>query len=267
MSMEYVILKNNKNAKYTIHEFNKMTEVVRNSFKGRICCPKCNGDAGYRKASTDGKVACFFAKHVDGCGWLTNNKSNKTEGIEDTNIIEVDTSAFGVRWNYRTKKADEGNSIAGTSGNNSTINNKNYVNNPAKKTQAKLTLNQILTYAEIDKLNDVEIDISIGGKTKRISELVFNTGEIDNSFIDERAFYWGEMKAYNKNFINLRNTNEVSIFIIKEIMQSFDDRYKNKFFKVLKSNLIIVFGKVIKARNGKFLIVLDDMNKIYFREK
>jgi len=267
MSMEYVILKNNKNSKYTIHEFNNMTEFDRDSFKGRICCPKCNSDAGYRKASTDGKMACFFAKHVDGCRWSTSNKSDKTEGIEDTNIIEVDTSTFGVRWNYKIKKSDEDNSTESISDSNITINNKNYVNNPAKKTQAKLTLNQILTYAEVDKLNEVAIEMSIGGKTKRISEFVFSTDKINDSFIGERAFYWGEMKFYKSNFINLRNTNEVAIFIVDEILENFDDRYKEKFFKVQKNNLMIVFGKVIKAKNGKFLITLDDVNKIYFREK
>jgi len=75
------------------------------------------------------------------------------------------------------------------------------------------------------------------------------------------------MKFYKSNFINLRNTNEVAIFIVDEILENFDDRYKEKFFKVQKNNLMIVFGKVIKAKNGKFLITLDDVNKIYFREK
>lgn len=267
MSIEYVVLKNNLEVKFTINEFNRMTEAERDSYKGNICCPKCKGDAGYRKASKDGKVACFFAKHIDGCIWSTSNESDKKEDGEDTNKVEVDTSTFGIRWNYKVKKST-GIDVDSDSDSNEEAKNKlNYVKDPSKKTQAKLTLNKILTYAEINKLVEARIEMSIDRTVKDLSEIVYHVSEIEESLVGEKAFFWGEMKYYKGNFINLRNANDVSIFIVDSILKSFEERYKDKYFEVQKSNLMILFGKVIKSKNDKYLIVLDDNNKFYFRAK
>lgn len=267
MSIEYVVLKNNFKVEFIINEFNRMSETERESYKGNICCPKCKGDAGYRKASTDGKMACFFAKHIDGCTWSASNEGDKKEDGEDINKVEVDTSTFGIRWNYKANKSTgivvDNESIS----NEETKGKLNHVKDPSKKTQAKLTLNKILTYAEIGKLVEAEIEMSISGKVTDLSEIVYHVSNIKDSLVGEKAFFWGEMKYYEGSFINLRNVNDVSILIVDSIRKSFEERYKDKFFEVQKSNLMIIFGKVIKSKNEKHLIILDDNNKFYFRSK
>lgn len=75
------------------------------------------------------------------------------------------------------------------------------------------------------------------------------------------------MKYYKESFINLRNVENVSILIIDEVINGFKERYSKKFFEVVKSNSMIIFGKVIKTKNGKYLIIMDDCNKLYFRKK
>lgn len=267
MSIDYVALKKNLSNTYTIEEFNRMIESERESFKGYICCPKCKVDAGYRKASSDGKIACFFAKHIQGCSFSTSSKNSKGKDGEETNRVEVDTSVFGIQWNYKSS-ISSGEHEAGESKNkDKTSINKKHVKNPAKKRQAKLTLNKILTYAQINKLSEADIQININGKVQDLENCVHHVSEIDDSMLDDTAFFWGEMKYYKGNFINLRDTSDVSIRIYDDILEKFDNRFRDKFFKIQKSNLMIVYGKVTKTKNNNYLVNLNDINRLYCRVK
>ncbi|MBN1469165.1 MAG: hypothetical protein JXM74_06905 [Fusobacteriaceae bacterium] len=267
MSIEYVVLKKNNTIKFTVHEFDRMTEIQRNLYKGKICCPKCNKDAGYRKASVDGKVACFFAYHLPECQMASSSDNEKTENVEETNIIEIDTSIYGIRWNYKLTK-ESGTDIP-TSRDNERIPSEglSYNKNPSKTIIPKLTLNQILTYAEIGKLDDVCIEMNLGGIIKDLSEIVFHVTKIDDTLVGKTAFFFGEMKYYKERFINLRNVDKVSILIIDEVINGFKERYSKKFFEVVKDNHMIIYGKIIKTKNGKYLIIMDNCNKLYFRKK
>jgi hypothetical protein len=267
MSIEYVVLKRDNDIKFTTHEFDQMPEHKRNTYKGYLCCPKCKADARYRKQSTDGKKSNFFAKHVEGCAWSRSNKGEKDSNNEDTNILESDISVFGIRWNYKNSKVGNGPSNTNGSGNSATSSGLNHVKNPSVNTSSKLSLSQILTYAEIDKLDDINLEVKLKGQTYDISDIVYEASQIDDSFIGDEFFFWGEMKYYNKNFINLRMCKDASIYMIPKIAAEFENRYKDKFFDVQKSNSMIVFGVVRQAQNGKKLIILDDCNKIYFRKK
>ncbi|SFI18633.1 hypothetical protein SAMN05192551_10812 [Tindallia magadiensis] len=191
MSIDYVVLKKISSIKFTVHEFDRMTETQRNSYKGKICCPKCNKDAGYRKASVDGKAACFFAHHIPGCGMASNSDNDKTENGDETNIIEIDTSIYGIRWNYKLTK-ENGTDIPIDRGNKSIpTEGLSYTKNPSKTIIPRLTLNQILAYAEIGKLDDICIEMNVGGVNKDLSEIVFHVAEIDDTLVGETAFFLG----------------------------------------------------------------------------
>ena len=267
MSIEYVALKRNLKKRFTIEEFNRMSESERELYKGHICCPKCEEDAGYRKAAKDGKIACFFATHIKDCSFSSSTKSKKGEAGEETNMIIVDASTFGIQWNYKSNKlSGELNSEEPESKENITTNRK-YVKNPPNRRQPKLTLNKILTYAEIGKLADAGINIKINGKNRDLSKCVYHVSEINDSMIKKEGFFWGEMKYYNDNFINLRDSTDVSILVVDEILNKFYDRFKSKFFKIQKSNLMVVYGKIIKTKTDKYLVVHNDVNRFYCRAK
>ncbi|MCT4662284.1 MAG: hypothetical protein N4A40_10520 [Tissierellales bacterium] len=267
MSIDYVALRKNLNKTYTIEEFNRRSESERDFFKGHICCPKCKVDAGYRKASSDGKIACFFARHVQGCPFATTSKNNSGKDGAETNRVEVDTSVFGIQWNYKSSKSSGEHEAGESSNEDKTYRNRKYVKNPIKERQAKLTLNKILTYSQINKLQEADIQININGKVQNLEDCVHHVSVINDSMLGCNAFFWGEMKYYKGNFINLRDASDVSIRIYDETLKKFDYRFRDKFFNIQKSNLMIIYGKITKTKNNKYLVNLNDINRFYCRAK
>ncbi|OAX50261.1 hypothetical protein [Paenibacillus sp. AD87] len=266
--MDTVVLKNNVNKKLGIFQFMKMSEEERDNLKGKISCEKCGANARYRKEGSDGRIACFYAIHIGKCDNRVSKKSESEEADVETNKIELDTSVYKVKWNYKISKVKGDEEIEESEESEVLKNKKKYTKNPAKFRQASISLSQILKFAEANIIEEQEILINLNKEEGELSKLVFEFNKIDNSHIDQKKhFYWGSMKYINGNYINIKNCNKVSILIDHTILNQFDERHKKKLFDVIKNNSVIVFGKVIKTSKGNFLVKLDAINEIYFRKK
>jgi len=265
--MDLVVLRNNDNKKYGIFQFMKMSEDERSNLKGQIKCDICGANAFYRKESRNGRKACFCAKHIGTCDNGTLRNSASDEADEETNEIELDLSSFKIRWNYKKSITKDENLLDDEGVSELTKNNKKYTKRPTQTKHASISLLQILNYAEADILDDQEIFISIDDHEIELSDLVFKFSEVNNFHINQEFFFWGEFKSLNENFINLRGCSELSILIDKEVLEKFNERHKNTLIKVIKKNRAIVFGKVIKTKSKKYLIILNDVNQIYFKKK
>lgn len=265
--MDLVLFKNGSTKIYSIHQFIKMAESERNQLKGFIFCESCGGKAYYRKESRDGKKACFGAKHKNGCDNGATNKGAKHEADFETNTINQDSSIFKMRWNYKKSKKSSLELNNKDNENIKLTSSKQYTKDPAVTKYSSISLIQILKYSETNIINDQDILVFIDGQEIELKDIVFKFSEINESHIGKYGFFWGEMRYLNKNFIELRNSKQTSILIGNQIIEEFDLRHRDKFFKVVHSNSIIIFGKVIKTKTKKFLIILDDVNRIYFKKR
>ncbi|GIO64066.1 MULTISPECIES: hypothetical protein [Paenibacillus] len=265
--MDLVVLKINESRKYSIFQFMRMTEEERDNLRGQIKCGKCGADALYRKEGRNGRQACFSAKHIGNCDNGSSKKNDSKEGDKETNKIELDTSTFNVRWNYKSTKGKGENLSEDGEEREVTKNKKKYTKKPAISVQASISLSQILNYAEANIIDEQEILININNEEIELSKLVFEFNKLDDSHINKSSFYWGEMKSLNNNFINIKNSKKVSILIDETVLDKFNNRHRNKFFDVVKSNSVIVFGKVIKTKNANYFVILNDTNQIYFKKK
>ena len=52
------------NKRYDIASFSKLDEQILSSLRRALVCQECNAQGYYRKASRDGKPACFGAYHI-----------------------------------------------------------------------------------------------------------------------------------------------------------------------------------------------------------
>lgn len=264
--MNIIAIKSNRKEYYSIFHFINMTEAERDRYRDNIVCMECGGDAYYRGPSRDGKNACFGAKHIDECSMSSSNKSKSSEGDKETNEIDLQTSQFDIRWNYInsndiTKKVeveDQEEVIV--------QNKRKYTKKPSIEKNIRISLNQILEFAELDIIKEQEFSVTINNKSVLLKDIVMNIGDIDDSSLDKDMFFWGKISSFNGNWLNISYKNKVSIVINTDISSKFWEIYKNRILKVIKNNLVIIFGKAKKSQKGNYYISLEDTKKFYIKK-
>ncbi|NRT90894.1 hypothetical protein [Clostridium beijerinckii] len=263
--MNIVALKSNRKEYYSIFHFINMTEVERDNYRDNIVCMECGVDAYYRKPTKDGKIACFGAKHIDGCGMSSGNKNKSLDGDKETNEIDIQTSEFDIRWNYInssdvTKKAEVENQDEAV-----IKNTRKYTKKPSIEKNIKISLNQILEFAELDIIKDQEFSVNINNKNLLLKDIVMNIEEINDNSIDKDMFFWGNISSFNGDYINTVYRNKVSIIIDKSISLKFWKTYRNRILKIIKNNSVIIFGKAKKSQKGNYYILLNDIKTFYIK--
>ncbi|MGS0826392.1 hypothetical protein ACVBIO_11320 [Shewanella sp. 0m-8] len=72
---------------YSIFKFQKLSELDIEQYRQALICPACAGKAYYRKASKDGKAACFGSRyHQTGCREF---KPSAAKEREEQHVVEV----------------------------------------------------------------------------------------------------------------------------------------------------------------------------------
>lgn len=243
-----------------------MSEVEREKYKNNLICIECGKNAFYKRPAKDGKKACFAARHVIGCKQSSTHRGNYSEGKEEVSEINLNTSFFEVSWNYVNSFK---NRVEGDNYETSYYSGKNIKKNIKKSAiqkNMKISLYQILKFAEYNVIKDQDIVINLLHEFKLLKDVVLHMKEISDNYLDSYNFYWGKIHNFNENWLNTDYDNKISILIDNAISKKFWDLYKKRLYKVLKNNSFIVFGKVKKTKNDNYYIIVKDLKKLYFRK-
>jgi len=266
--MDIVALKMDRGKVYSIQQFVMMSETERESFKKKIVCDECGGDAYYRKATKDGKIACFAASHNLPCDAASGNKSSNDDGDDATNEVET-SQDFEIIWNYINKQVASTEEGETESDLDVKKNRKKYILKPAIEKKSKIGLASILKYAEYDILEKQTYDVDVPGVgLKQLKDIVVKLEDVNNKYLNKNLFLWGSVYSFNTTWLNTSYPNNIVIRVDESIQEKFWRLYKEKFLKLLhdKKCLIIVFGKVGKSKKGKFFISLKEMKYFYIRK-
>lgn len=82
---------------YSIFKFQKLSNTDIEKYRQTLICPACSGKAYYRKASKDGKAACFGSRyHQVGCREFKPSQSKEREELHaiEVNQLLVDSDAM-----------------------------------------------------------------------------------------------------------------------------------------------------------------------------
>lgn len=264
--MDIVALKSNRKKRYTVFQFVNMSESEREKYKNNIVCDECGGDAYYRSPSKDGKNACFGAKHIGDCDSSSGNRGNNEQGEEEVNEIELQTSQFDIRWNYIRSNDDTQNTQDDGDDEITGLNKRKYTKKPPVEKNIKISLNQILEFAELNIINEQDYSINIRENLVALKDIVVKLEDIDDSNLNKEMFYWGNISNFKNEWLNMQYENKISILIDESIREKFWKSYKAKILKIIKNNTIIIFGKVRKSSKGNYYIVLKDTKHFYIKK-
>lgn len=264
--MNIVALKSNRKEYYSIFNFINMAEVERDKYRDNIVCIECGVDAYYRRPAKDGKIACFGAKHVDGCGMSSSNKNKNRDGDKETNEIDIQTSEFDIRWNYKNSN-DITKKVEVEDKDEVVVQNKRkYTKKPSIEKNIRISLNQILEFAEFDIIKDQEFSVNINNKSVLLKDIVMCIEDINDSCLNKDMFFWGKISSFNGDWLNTPYKNKVNIVVDSSISSKFWEIYKRRLLKILKNNSFIIFGRVKKSKNNNYYISLSDTKKIYIKQ-
>jgi hypothetical protein len=262
--MDLIALKSDRNKRFTIQQFEMMTQTERDTYNKNIVCDECGADAFYRKAAKDGKTACFGANHVVGCNTASGSKSSNSDGDEEANEIEMSLD-FDIAWNYEKSQNVPKGLEVGEEGEKVGKNQRKYIIKPPVDQKSKISISTILKCAEYNILFEQMYIINVPEEgLKQLKDVVFKLEDINDGFLEKNLFMWGKMRRFSDMWINTPYLNNISIRIDDTIQVKFWNSYKNKIKQLLidKNGLIIIFGKVKKSAKGNYYI--DLKNPKYF---
>ncbi len=266
--MDIVALRDDKNKIYSIQQFVMMSEIERDKFRENIVCEECGGDAYYRRATKDGKTACFAASHILPCDTASGNKSSKNSGGDETNEIESGQD-FEIFWNYSNRKVMQTEESEEETDLVVKKNKKKYILKPSIEKKGKIGLASILKYAEYDILEKQTYNVNIPGVgLKKLKDIVVNLKDVNDIHLNKNLFLWGNIYSFKSNWLNTSYDNNIGIRVNESIQERFWTLYRDRFVKLLhdKKCLIIIFGKVGKSKAGKYFIRLNEMKYFYIRK-
>lgn len=269
--MELVINSSN-NEKFSIFKFESLSNIEKEIAKRNLICVECGVQAFYRRKTRDGKQACFFARHIGGCGQGMSNISytdNSTK--EEVNKINVTYNELilSLEQNSEPYKKRNKGSISGEV--EQTKNSRSYVINPSKNKSCKITLKKLLRYAIHNLLDDIDIPIIFEGKTyKDPFDLIVHFSSADHSLRGKKRIFWGEVNSIssNKQFLNSGVWDgkgyEFSILLSDSVSNN------SKLKKKIPWNngvYCIFIGTLFFNKNDKPYIRLNDINLMALETK
>ncbi|EGG38091.1 hypothetical protein [Paenibacillus sp. HGF5] len=261
--MELVINSVNKE-KLTILKFESLSSIEKETAKRNLKCVECGVQAFYRRKTRDGKQACFFARHIGGCGQGMSNTSNIDNSTkEEVNKINVTYNELILSLVQNSELHEKSNKGSISTEVEQPKNSRSYVIDPSRNKSCKITLKKLLRYAINNLLDDIDIPIIFEGKTyKDPFDLIVNFRSADHSLRGKKKMFWGEVKSIssNKKFLNCGvwdgNGCEFSILL----SDSVSNNSKLKKIPWDKGIYCIFIGTLLFNKKDKPYIRLNDIN-------
>ena len=102
---------------------------------------------------------------------------------------------------------------------------------------------------------------------KQLKDIVVNLEDVNDKHLNKNLFLWGNINNFKGRWLNTSYQNDIGIIVEESIQKRFWDLYKKKLYELIRNKkcLIIVFGKVWKTKEGKFLIKLGNIKYSYVR--
>ncbi|GGI71049.1 hypothetical protein [Shewanella gelidii] len=89
---------------YSILEFQSLDPQAVEALRQHLFCPECGGKAYYRKASIDGKAACFGSRyHDDACQEFHPSQLKVIRDAQEMNQIVLESDALMIDFDHAVK--------------------------------------------------------------------------------------------------------------------------------------------------------------------
>ena len=257
------------NETYKAVNFAKLPEDELTVRRRNLICIECKADAFFRKESKSGQAACFGATpHKEGCE-LAAPEAGKVEGEggdEDIihnpgKVIEIDLNFGGSVKDNVDIKPDDGDTNTAGKGRHTGKGSRPNANSHRRLSTLLRNLRRSFEYRNSDQL----VELSGHEKTK-IKDFFVKFPYIRDKHDDKFHGYWGaitDAKFMSGNlWLNSGGPSSVSIFIAKEDVKTFLERFKFEDEESLAGINVLALGTKYTSQKGKQYIKCESLSYI-----
>ncbi|MCM2529699.1 hypothetical protein NDN17_14435 [Shewanella algae] len=262
---------------YNIIVFQKLPDSDIERYRRFLECPnpRCSAEAYYKRASVDGKSACFGSRyHIAGCheGRSSPQQEREVRHAQEVNKVLADSST--VIFDFLPpppKKASSTTRTILAKGNTTNFNKTKSYSQKANRTRKPIldmekALNSLMRgsdLAESDIL--IEIDKGYSYRAKNLFVHFTNVTPADTLKEARPKMFWGTISHPDAemDWLNPSDCDDVGIPIQKhknKILKRFKIREKRD----LEGAAVILFGKCFwNAKKTRKIIELWDSNRVF----
>ena len=292
-------LEQSEGVTYSVFKFQKLSDDELEQYRQFLSCPVCNGKAYYRKASKDGKAACFGSRyHQASCREFKPSlaKVKEEQDATEVNQVLVDSDALVIDFSMgpsvvRTVKSKAGSVAQGTKASELVdvsvdvlVNapEKQHSNQqgpivPSTKTMSPTAdkrissqgleklLNSLLRGSE---LADSDLWVYTDEKYRwRAKNLFVNFADAEPTENGAPRMYWGTISHSNKemHWLNPADSQDVGV-PIDEIKKALFNKFAIEDRRDIEGAGIIMFGKCFwnKGKTRKIIQLWQkDISRIF----
>ncbi len=265
---------------YSVFKFQKLSDVDIERYRQSLICPQCHGKAYYRKASLDGKAACFGSRyHQANCKEFkpSQAKAREEQDAIEVNQLVVDSDALIIDFTKRPSihaskasaksvskekslQADPGQSeseiresdkaystyVESAKEDSSKTESKSQPNLPDDKRVSTQGLEKLLhSLLRGSELAESELWVYTDDKYRwRAKNLFVNFADAEPTENGAPRMYWGTVSHIDKSmqWLNPSDSRDVGI-PIEEFQTSLFKRFNIKDRRDIEGAGIILFGK------------------------
>ncbi|ABV38384.1 conserved hypothetical protein [Shewanella sediminis HAW-EB3] len=259
---------------YSVFKFQKLSDADIERYRQSLICPQCHGKAYYRKASLDGKAACFGSRyHQANCKEFkpSQAKAREEQDAIEVNQLVVDSDALIIDFTKRpsihapkagAKPVSKEKSLQAESGPNvgeerevvdsykvdveSAKDDISKTSLPDDKRVSTQGLEKLLhSLLRGSELAESELWVYTDDKYRwRAKNLFVNFADAEPTENGAPRMYWGTVSHIDKSmqWLNPSDSRDVGI-PIEEFQGSLFERFNIKDRRDIEGAGIILFGK------------------------
>lgn len=243
---------------YTVFKFQKLSDAEIETFRQSLICPSCKQKAFFRKASKDGRAACFGSRyHHSDCVEFKPSKSRVSEEVAAVEVNQqlVDNDALIIDYSHKislvkpidTSGVEKSNRTA--SPKQSSVSEPKSIDGGAKLESVKVAKQGLekllLSLLRGSELAESELWVYTDDKYRwRAKNLFVNFADAEPTEKGAPRMYWGTISHCDKKmqWLNPSDCNDLGI-PIADFKQPLFSKFDIQERRDLEGAGIILFGK------------------------
>lgn len=256
-------------------EFASLSDRKRELYRSFLSCPICGADAAFRRASRDGKNACFSARHEEGCAaaspaegrYVAEVVQEVAQILKDPTVIELDLDEP----DHQLHPGKARSPLHKSAPNSKQRIGRHHIVPPTKPAlPTSLGGQRLLRYLVYStRFRTADVDIRLPGMNRsfkperlfrRFTEVTIPEADTEGRWHG----YWGLITSADKDgaWLNTGGTDTVSVLIPENLRTDVYNRWGITDGDCLAGAHGLVFAKPKRSRGGKTYLKVRKANSI-----
>lgn len=258
------------NITYDAADFRETTNFTIN--RDHLVCSSCGVQARHRRQGRDGREACFFSVHAEGCNQATLVHVTGQDGGDHESEVFTVGQRLIVDFSFGTPEAGGVTQpTAGAAGGYGHVGRNGGIGNTPRDYMYRRLSTLLRGLIDSDGYRNSTQIIEVEGRGEfAVPEFFLNFSDATADYIGSYHGFWGAIPHTNTRrdslWLNSGGPEAMSVLIPESLLESICQRYGIRIHAEIIGADMLVLGELRAARsNGKMFVQVSDINQFALR--